>query len=210
MSDYSQTTNFSAKDSLPTGDPSKIIKGSDFDTEFAAISTAIGTKYDSADLGVAIHAYDAELAAIAGLTSAANKVPRFTGSGTAEVIDVAYGTYTPTVGAGTNCASASARADWMYTRIGNIVTVSGEVYIDPTAASTYSNFSVSLPVARTFNGDGQCAGTFGGETNPHTLVMTGVGTVQGLSGGTSLFCSFVSGTNVAGAYYYVTAQYVLA
>jgi hypothetical protein len=99
----------------------------------------------------------------------------------------------------------------MYTRVGNIVTVSGEVYFDPISASTYSSFTVSIPIATTFMAAGQCAGTFGGQTNPHTLVMTGVGTVQGLySGGTNLFCSFVSGTNIAGAYYYVTAQYVLA
>jgi len=44
MSDYTQTTDFSVKDSLPSGDPSKIIKGSDFDTEFTAIATAISTK----------------------------------------------------------------------------------------------------------------------------------------------------------------------
>ena len=50
MSDYSQTTDFSAKDALTTGDPNKLIKGSEFDTEFAAISTAITSKYDSNDI----------------------------------------------------------------------------------------------------------------------------------------------------------------
>ena len=48
MSNYSKTTNFTAKDSLPSGDSGKIIRGTEFDTEFTAISTAIATKADLA------------------------------------------------------------------------------------------------------------------------------------------------------------------
>ena len=40
MSNYTKTTNFTAKDTLPAGDTNKIIRGSEFDTEFNAISTA--------------------------------------------------------------------------------------------------------------------------------------------------------------------------
>ena len=48
MSNYTKTTNFTAKDSLPSGDSGKIIRGSEFDTEFNAISTASATKADLA------------------------------------------------------------------------------------------------------------------------------------------------------------------
>lgn len=50
MSDYTQITDFSVKDGLSTGDPEKLILGADFDGEFAALSTAIASKYDSDDI----------------------------------------------------------------------------------------------------------------------------------------------------------------
>lgn len=46
MTDYTKSTNFTSKDSLSTGNPLKIIKGAEFDTEFNAISTAVATKAD--------------------------------------------------------------------------------------------------------------------------------------------------------------------
>ena len=47
MSNYTPTTNFTAKDSLNSGNPSKVIKGAEFDTEFVAIQTAVNSKADS-------------------------------------------------------------------------------------------------------------------------------------------------------------------
>jgi hypothetical protein len=48
MSDYTITTDFGAKDSLPSGNAAKIIKGSEFTTEFTNIKTAVNTKADTA------------------------------------------------------------------------------------------------------------------------------------------------------------------
>jgi hypothetical protein len=44
MSNYTVTTDFAAKDSLPSGDSGKIIRGSEFTTEFNNIATAVATK----------------------------------------------------------------------------------------------------------------------------------------------------------------------
>jgi hypothetical protein len=44
MSNYTKTTDFAAKDSLPSGDSGKIIRGSEFETEFDNIATAVATK----------------------------------------------------------------------------------------------------------------------------------------------------------------------
>ena len=105
-------------------------------------------------------ALDAELSAIAGLTSAANKVPRFTGSGTAEVIDVEYGTYTPTVTAGTNLSDASALADFQYMRVGTMVTVSGHISVDPVSAGAITAY-ITLPIASNFTSAYDASGTGG-------------------------------------------------
>jgi hypothetical protein len=47
MSNYTKSTNFASKDSLPTGNASKIVKGTEINTEFDNIATAVATKADS-------------------------------------------------------------------------------------------------------------------------------------------------------------------
>lgn len=47
MANYTKATNFASKDSLLTGNPSKLVRGSEIDAEFNAISTAIATKADT-------------------------------------------------------------------------------------------------------------------------------------------------------------------
>lgn len=48
MSDYTKSTNFASKDNLSSGNPLKIVKGTELDTEFNNISTAVATKADLA------------------------------------------------------------------------------------------------------------------------------------------------------------------
>ena len=47
MSDYTKTTDFAAKDALSSGNPAKVVKGTEIDTEFDNIATAIATKANS-------------------------------------------------------------------------------------------------------------------------------------------------------------------
>jgi hypothetical protein len=46
VSNYTKSTDFAVKDGLLSGNPAKIIKGTEIDTEFNNISTAISTKAD--------------------------------------------------------------------------------------------------------------------------------------------------------------------
>lgn len=46
MSNYTKSTNFATKDSLASGNPLKIVRGTEIDTEYNNIATAIATKAD--------------------------------------------------------------------------------------------------------------------------------------------------------------------
>ena len=48
MSNYTKLVNFAAKDSLPSGDAGKLVKGTEINTEFTNIATAVNSKADAA------------------------------------------------------------------------------------------------------------------------------------------------------------------
>lgn len=66
------------------------------------------------------------------------------------------GTYTPTLSNTTNVA-ASTSFQWQYLRVGNTVTASGPVDVDPTAAGQVV-LGISLPIASNFGADEDCSG----------------------------------------------------
>jgi len=47
LASYVKATNFTAKDGLPAGNSSKVVKGVELDTEFTAIASAVASKSDS-------------------------------------------------------------------------------------------------------------------------------------------------------------------
>lgn len=78
MSEYNITYDFSVKDGLESGNSNKLIRGSEFDTEFNAIKAAILTKADLAS------------PALLGVTTAVN----LTVSGTTTLAGTLAGTFT--------------------------------------------------------------------------------------------------------------------
>jgi len=86
MSNYSKATNFATKDSLSTGNPSKIVKGTEIDTEFNAIASAISSKVEASDITTAI----------AAIPAVSGRIVQIVDSVTATGIDTSSGTLVAT------------------------------------------------------------------------------------------------------------------
>jgi len=48
MSNYTKLTDFATKDTLPSGNAAKLVKGTEIDDEFNAIETAVTSKANTA------------------------------------------------------------------------------------------------------------------------------------------------------------------
>lgn len=76
--------------------------------------------------------------------------------------NITSGTFTPIVTNTTNITSSTGTsAGSQYSRVGDVVTVSGTIDVTiTTAAGTASEIGLSLPIASNFANGNQCAGTF--------------------------------------------------
>jgi hypothetical protein len=163
MSNYTRGTNFTAKDSLVTGNPSKLVKGSEIDAELNAISTAIATKLDTT---TAASTY-APLAspALTGTPTAPTPATSddSTKIATTEYVqNVAMNTALPgqTGNAGKFVKTDGTNASWAYAGIATVnssittnATVSGSYVYQPVAMATMGK-SVTLPDATTLSTGG--------------------------------------------------------
>lgn len=91
-------------------------------------------------------------------TAATVLMGQWTASTTAGVT-TGSGTYTPTLTGVANVGASTAYV-CQYLRVGNVVTVSGKVDVDPTLGiSTTTQLGITLPIASNFGALEQCAGT---------------------------------------------------
>lgn len=80
-----------------------------------------------------------------------------TAQGNASNQDIRSGTYTPTATALNNYSDVTpSLAQW--NRVGNVVTVSGQVLCDAITTATFSSFELSLPVASAITTTAQASG----------------------------------------------------
>lgn len=82
---------------------------------------------------------------------------------------VTSGTYTPTITNVTNVSSSTAHV-CQYMRVGEVVTVSGKVTIDPTSSGVDTVWQISLPITSSFTIAEQAGGGGGDLTGANALV----------------------------------------
>jgi hypothetical protein len=153
MSNYSKSTNFATKDNLTPGDPLKIVRGTEIDTEYNNIATAIATKTDNSS------------AAIAGGTINGTTIGATTASTGAFTTISATGAITSTLATGTAplvVASTTKVANL------NVDSLDGADWASPAALGSTTPASVS---ATTLSASGNV--TFSGGTANGVAYLNG-------------------------------------
>ncbi len=112
--------------------------------------------------------------------------------------------FTPALTNQLNVASSSVPEPAMWSRTGNVVTVSGVVIITPTAVNTPTILYMTVPInstlPTTFAASGTCNSADGGGTTPGTIRVHAANTVR---------IDFITGPSIGGLTFTYTYQYVV-
>ena len=169
MSNYTQSTNFATKDALPSGDPLKIVKGTEINTEFVNIAVAVATK---ADLNSPTLVTPALGTPSSGVMTNVTGLPLSTGvTGT---LPVANGGTGVTASTGTGSVVLSNSPTLVTPALG---TPSSGTLTNATGLPIDGGTTGTLPVAR--GGTGVTSSTGSGNvvlSNSPTLVTPALGT----------------------------------
>ena len=183
MSNYTKSTNFTAKDSLPTGDTNKVIRGSEFDTEFNAISVAVATKSDLAGPTFTGTATFDGITATGTVNFTGGSVTTNIDGGTIDGVTIGGSS----AGAGTFSSLTATTADI------NAGTVDNTVIGGTTpAAGTFSSLTATTA---DINGGSIDGAVIGGSTPAAVSGTTGAFS-GAVSGTTGTFSGAVTGSNL--------------
>jgi hypothetical protein len=187
MSNYTKSTNFATKDNLTPGDPLKVVRGTEIDTEFNNIATAVATKTDNSaaaitggsitgitDLAVADGGTGASTATAAlnnllpSQTSAANKYLQSDGTNASwDAVTLSTADITGTLAVANGGTGVTSS-----TGTGNVVLSNSPTLVTPAlgtpASGTLTN-ATGLPISTGVSGLGTGVATFLGTPSSANL-----------------------------------------